>query len=371
MSLSSPSRRRVLLAGLSGVGAGLLGSPLWATTRGKRTKPLGVALVGLGDYASNRLAPGLALTKHCRLAGIVTGSPHKIPQWQARHRIPDRNVYSYDDLERIADNPDIDVVYVVTPTHLHAPLTLRAAAAGKHVWCEKPMAMHADEAQSMIAACARNKVRLSIGYRMQHEPNTRRIIALAGERPFGAMRTVRAEAGYNGYGDTDPAQRPWRLRAQFGGGAMYDMGVYPLNAARYTVGAEPLAVSATRSTDRPALFDEVDEHMQFKLEFPHEVVADCATSFGRTMNRLRAECERGWYELAPFQSYDGIRGRASDGRVFEATVRHQQALQMDEDALAILNGTPLRAPGEEGLRDMRVIDAIHRSAREGGKRIVL
>ncbi len=89
------------------------------------------------------------------------------------------------------------------------------------------------------------------------------------------------------------------------------------------------------------------------------------------MNRLRAECERGWYELAPFQSYQGIRGRASDGRVFEAKVRHQQALQMDEDALAILDGTPLRAPGEEGLRDMRVIDAIYRSAGEGGKRIVL
>ncbi|MCW0365220.1 Glucose--fructose oxidoreductase [Xanthomonas sacchari] len=371
MEPSSPNRRRLLLAGLSATAAGMLGASAWAATPARRRKPLGVALVGLGEYASSRLAPGLALTRHCRLAGIVTGSPQKIPQWQARYRIPDRNVYSYDELERIADNPDIDVVYVVTPTHLHAPLSIRAAAAGKHVWCEKPMALHAEQAQAMIEACARNKVRLSIGYRMQHEPNTRRLIALAGERPFGAMRSVRAEAGYAGYGDTDPAQRPWRLRAQYGGGAMYDMGVYPLNAARYTTGAEPLAVSARRSTDRPALFDEVDEHMHFTLEFPHGITASCAASFGRTMNLLRAECAKGWYELAPFQAYDGVRGRASDGRLFDARVHHQQALQMDEDALAILQGTPLRVPGEEGLRDIRIVDAIQRSAREDGARIVL
>ncbi|PPU94364.1 Gfo/Idh/MocA family protein [Xanthomonas albilineans] len=371
MMLCSPNRRLLLSSALSAAAAGTLVTPLWAAMRGKRRKPLGVALVGLGSYASERLAPGLALTRYCRLVGIVTGSPHKIPHWQAKYRIPDRNVYSYDDLERIANNPAIDVVYVVTPTSLHAPLTLRAAAAGKHVWCEKPMALHADQAQSMIDACARNKVRLSIGYRMQHEPNTRRVIALASERPFGAMRKVYAEAGYDGYRDTDPAQRPWRLRGQFGGGAMYDMGVYPLNAARYTVGTEPLAVSAIRSTERPALFDEVDEHMRFTLEFPHEVVVECATSFGRNMNRLRAECERGWYGLAPFQAYDGIHGQASDGRVFDAMVRHQQALQMDEDALAILTGGPLRAPGEEGLRDIRIVDAIYRSAGAGGQRIVL
>lgn len=369
MSLYSPNRRR-LLAALSGAGLAAIGSPLWAATRSAGKKPLGVALAGLGGYAGGRLAPGLALTRHCRLAGIITGSPEKIPQWQSRHRIPDRNVYSYDDMDRIADNPDIDVVYVVTPSHLHAPLTLRAAAAGKHVWCEKPMAMNAAEAQSMIDACARNKVRLSIGYRMQHEPNTRRIIALAKERPFGAIRKIRAEAGYDGYRDAS-GERPWRLRKQFGGGAMYDMGVYSLNGARYTAGAEPLAVSARQHTDRPALFDEVDEHTDFTLEFPGGVVAECATSFGRTMNLLRADCERGWYELSPFQSYDGIRGRASDGRLFDAAVRHQQALQMDEDALAILQGTPLRVPGEEGLRDMRVLDAIFQSAREGGKRIVL
>ncbi|MEE7561259.1 Gfo/Idh/MocA family oxidoreductase, partial [Xanthomonas sp. Kuri4-2] len=200
-----------------------------------------VALVGLGGYATDQLAPGLALTRHCRLAGIVTGTPSKVPLWQARHRIPDRNVYSYEHFDRIADNPDIDVVYIVTPPHLHMPLTVRAAAAGKHVWCEKPMALSARECQTMVEACRRNRVALAIGYRMQHEPNTRQVIGLAQQRPFGALRSVSAQAGYAGYGDTDPADRPWRLRARYGGGAMYDMGVYSLNAARYTVGAEPVA----------------------------------------------------------------------------------------------------------------------------------
>lgn len=375
MSFRYSSSRRRALASLGAL-ATVVAIPTWARSRSAVAtqgsgKVLNVALVGLGGYAGGRLAPGLQLTRHCRLVGIVTGTPAKIPQWQARYRIPDANVYSYDDFDRIADNPDIDVVYIVTPPHLHAPLTLRAAAAGKHVWCEKPMAMDAGEAHAMVETCRRNRVALAIGYRMQHEPNTRRLIAMADEKPFGAIRRVTAEAGYNGYQGTDPADRPWRLQARYGGGAMYDMGVYPLNAARYTVGTEPLAVSARRRVDRPVLFAGVDEHMDFNLEFPNGVRVDCATSFGRTMNALRVECASGWYGLSPFQSYSGIAGEASDGRRFDAVVEHQQALQMDEDALAIIEGRPLRVPGEEGWRDMRVVDAIFRSADQNGARIAL
>jgi len=333
---------------------------------------LGVALVGLGGYSSELLAPALQLTRHCRLTGIVTGSPEKIETWQQLYAIPDRNVYDYDGLHRIADNPDIDVIYVVTPNHLHKPLTLAGAAAGKHVWCEKPMAMDAAEGEAMIAACSSNKVRLAIGYRLRHEPNTRRLMAMASERPFGGIRRVEAAAGFNGYrnGDDDA----WRLDAARGGGAMYDMGVYALNAARYCTGLEPLAVSATQDTTRPELFRGVDETMRFTLEFPGDIVADCVTSFGEDLNRLHVDCERGWYGLEPFQTYEGIAGKASDGTVFNASLGptpHMQAAQMDDDALAIINGTPLRAPGEEGLHDLRVLDAIFASARGGGRRVVV
>lgn len=363
------SGRRRLLAGMGAAAAGLLlpgRSPA-----AEPAKRLGVTVVGLGSYAQGRIAPGLALTRHCRLAGIVTGTPAKIAPWQAQYGLPDRNIYTYDTFDRIADNPDIDVVYIITPPHLHLPLTLRAANAGKHVWCEKPMAMNAGECQQMIDACRRSKVTLAIGYRMQHEPNTRTIIGFARQRPFGRIQTVRAEAGYAGYDTGDLTPRNWRLARAFGGGPMYDMGTYPLNAARYTVGAEPVAVSAHRRVDRPEVFDQVEEHMDFVLEFPEGVRAQCATSFGRSMNTLRASCENGWYALSPFQSYSGVRGQASDGRRFDAMVRHQQALQMDDDALAILQGTPLRVPGEEGLRDLRVMDAIFRSAARDGQRITL
>ena len=369
--------RRQLLAAMAGAGIGA-SLPLRAESamdnNGKRTRrkdSVGVALVGLGGYATHQLAPGLQLAEHCHLAGIVTGSPHKIPAWQEKHGIPDRNVYSYDDFDRIADNPDIQAVYIVTPNDLHMPLTLRAANAGKHVWCEKPMAMDAAESQKMVDACRRNKVQLTIGYRLQHEPNTRRLMAMAREQPYGRILKIRADAGFNAYDDVDPAHKPWRLLPQHGGGAMYDMGVYSLNAARYTRGQEPVAVTARQEVRRPQLFDGVDETMRFTLEFADGGVAECATSFGEDMNTLRADCERGWYELSPFQTYDGLKGRTSDGQTFADAVPHQQAKQMNDDALAILRGTAPLVPGEEGVRDMRVVDAIYASARDGGRRIVL
>jgi glucose-fructose oxidoreductase len=332
-------------------------------------RPLGVALVGLGGYSTGQLAPGLQLTRHCKLAGVVSGTPAKIEDWQRRYRIPDRNCYSYDNFTSIADNRDIDVVYVVLPNHLHAKYSIAAAEAGKHVWCEKPMAMNAVEAQRMIDAARANKVQLTIGYRMQHEPNTRRIIGFADSHPYGAIRRVRAEAGFRGFDGGDASN--WRLDPARGGGAMYDMGVYSLNGARYAVGCEPIAVSAKQEIARPDIFRGVDETMRFTLEFPQGVVAECVTSFGESMNLLRVDAERGWYELSPFQSYSGIRGRTSDGKVLDAAVRHQQALQMDEDALAIIEGKPPRVPGEEGLADMRVVDAIFASARDNGRRITL
>lgn len=370
--------RRDLLSAMSGAG---IASVLPGCAPMESRKPetpgrkdsIGVALVGLGYYASELLAPALQLTKHCHLAGIVTGSPNKIPGWQQRHGIPDRNVYSYDDFDRIADNRDIDAVYIVTPNDLHKPLTLRGAAAGKHVWCEKPMAMNAIEAQAMVEACHRNKVQLTIGYRLQHEPVTRRLMAMALERPYGALLKLRADAGFHAYDDVDPAHKPWRLLAQHGGGAMFDMGVYALNAARYTSGREPVAVSARQEIHRPHLFQGVDETMRFTLEFADGLVAECATSFGDNMNLLRADCERGWYELSPFQTYDGLKGRTSDGIILAGTgsAPYQQARQMDDDALALLRGTVPLVPGEEGVRDMRVVDAVYASARAGGSRIFL
>lgn len=350
--------RRELLKALAALGIATSAAPLFANTSAK--KRVGVALVGLGYYSRDLLAPALQLTQHCYLAGIVTGSPEKIPVWQKQYGLLDYNIYNYNNMHELANNPDIDVVYVVTPTGTHKKFTEIAANAGKHVWCEKPMAMSAKECQSMIDVCKKNKVQLTIGYRMQHEPNTQRIIQFAKEKPYGKIQTITAEAGYNGTG----ASYSWRADPALGGGAMYDMGVYPLNAARYTAGEEPIAVSARMSSTTP-VYKDVDETTEFELEFASGAQAKCATSYARSMNKLRADCENGWYELNPFQSYSGVQGKTSKGIILPPSPANQQARQMDNDALAILNKSPVIVPGEEGMKDIVILEAIFKAAKTG------
>ena len=326
---------------------------------------LGVALVGLGYYSTDLLAPALQLTKYCSLAGIVTGSPAKAKRWQQQYNIPAKNTYDYNGFDSIANNPAIDVIYIVLPPSMHAEYVVKAANAGKHVWCEKPMAVTAAECKAMIDACNKNKVKLSIGYRMHHEPNTQRIIQFRKDKKYGDILKVKAAAGYY-----DSRTDHWKQKKAMGGGSMYDMGVYPLNATRYVTGEEPVAVTAQQSTNRPAIYSEVDETMQFKLEFPGGAIAECETSFGKNMNTLDTTCTRGSYKLEPFQSYSGINGVTSDGIKLNAGIPNQQAKQMDDDASAILNNKPVLVPGEEGWKDIVVVEAIYRSVKEGGRIVI-
>lgn len=355
--------RRKFISTSSGIIAGVA---LWPSIIiPQEKKNLGVALVGLGYYSTDLLAPALQLTKNCHLAGIVTGSPEKISPWQEKYNIPDGNVYNYENMHTIADNPAIDVIYIVLPTGMHAEYSIKAANAGKHVWCEKPMARTEKECQEMIDACTKNKVKLSIGYRMQHEPNTRTIIQYAKTKPYGEMQSLTAEAGY-----VDSRKDHWKMKKAMGGGAMYDMGVYPLNAARYSTQREPLAVTARHEISRPEIFSEVDETTYFDLEFPDDIIANGVTSLGKNMNLLHVDCAKGWYELQPFQSYSGIRGKTSDGKILDKSIPNQQAKQMDDDAAAIINNMPLIVPGEEGLQDIRIVEAIYKSA-ASGERVVI
>jgi glucose-fructose oxidoreductase len=350
-------------ASLGAAGATLLGSSFANILVQKKKDRLGIALVGLGYYSTDLLAPALQLTSKCYLAGIVTGTPSKAETWKKEHKLQDKDIYNYQSFDSIANNPDIDVVYVVLPPSMHAEYTIRAAKAGKHVWCEKPMAVTEAECKSMIDACNQNKVKLAIGYRMQHEPNTQKIIQFRKDRTYGNVMKVTAAAGY-----FDSRTDHWKQKKSLGGGCTLDMGVYPLNAARYSTGLEPIAVTAQASTTRPEIYKEVEETMKFDLEFPGGVTAVCETSLGKGMNDLNVTCSKGWYKLSPFQAYSGVNGAASDGTKLNAVIPNEQSKQMDDDAVAIMNSKPLIAPGEEGLRDIRVTDAIFKSASEN-KRI--
>jgi len=360
------TRRRFighLAAATAGVALSTTGFP--AVSGSTKKGRLGVALVGLGYYSTDLLAPALQLTSKCYLAGVVSGTPSKIEAWQKRYGLADANVYSYGNFDAVANNPAIDVVYIVLPPSMHAEYVIRAAKAGKHVWCEKPMAPSVRDCESMINACKENKVKLAIGYRMHHEPNTQKIIQFREQLKYGKVMKVTAEAGY-----FDPRTNHWKQKKAMGGGVMGDMGVYPLNAARYSTGLEPIAVTAKASTTRPEIYTEVEETMNFELEFAGGATAACVASYGRSLNMLHVNSQRGWYELSPFQAYTGIKGKTSDGLSLNAKIPNQQARQMDDDASAIMDDTPVLTPGEEGLKDTLVVEAIYRSATAGEQVII-
>jgi glucose-fructose oxidoreductase len=169
---------------------------LMACQHSPKKDKLGVALVGLGYYSTDLLAPGLQQTEHCYLAGIVTGTPSKAEAWKEKYNIQEKNIYNYENFDTIANNPDIDVIYIVLPPSMHMEYVVRAANAGKHVWCEKPMAMTVQECQTMIDACKKNKVSLSIGYRCHHEPNTLAYQKIVKEGQLGKVLQVDCAAGY-------------------------------------------------------------------------------------------------------------------------------------------------------------------------------
>ncbi len=357
-------KRRNFLKYSSAFSAGsLIASSAFASIIIPKVKDkLGVALVGLGYYSTDLLAPGLQVTEHCELKGIVSGSPDKIAKWQSQYNIPYNNIYNYNSFDSIANNPDIDVIYIVLPPSMHKEFVIRAAAAGKHVWCEKPMAMDAAECREMIDACNKNKVSLAIGYRMHHEPQTQLLMKWAIEKPYGKIKSLSAKAGYK-----ENRTDHWKQKKEMGGGVMRDMGVYPLNAVRYATGLEPISVMAKASTTRPEIYKNVEETMNFELEFPGRLIATCEASFGKGMNALDVKCKKGGYVVDPFQAYTGAVIKTTDGKKLDAKLKHQQAKQMDDDALSIMNKKPMLVPGEEGLKDMIVIDAIYKSVGSGKK----
>lgn len=328
-------------------------------------KKLGVALVGLGSYAGGQLAPALQVAKHCRLAGIVTGTPPKIPVWKQLYNIEDKNVYNYENFDSIKDNPDIDIIYVVLPNSMHADYVVRAAKAGKHVICEKPMAITVDDCDRMIKACNDAGKKLSIGYRLHFEPYNLEMVRLAKEKTFGNVVHMKSGFGFRS------ASGIWRLKKEFsGGGPLMDVGVYCIQGFCYVSGMEPIAVTAKEGvkTD-PVKFSEVEESLTWQFEFPNGLKADGQTSYSESMNFIRAEAEQGWFELNPAFHYSGQAGATSNGKMDFPHI-NQQAAQMDDFALAIKNNRPTPVPGEMGRRDVRLLQAIYESMRTG-KRVEL
>ena len=233
--------------------------------------------------------PALQHTQNCYLAGIVTGTPAKATDWAKKFNIPQKNIYNYENFDEIAHNTDIDIVYVVLPVFLHKEFTIRAAKAGKHVICEKPMALNAADCQEMITTCKKYNRLLSIGYRLHFEPHTLEVMRLGQQKILGDITKIDTGNGFTYNGDPNA----WRLKkAMAGGGGLMDMGIYSIQGTRYTLGQEPIAVKATQEKKRPELFKEVDETVFWELEFPGGFKTTGKSSYNNDWSYIKVEAEK-------------------------------------------------------------------------------
>lgn len=322
------------------------------------------AVVGLGVLALEEIMPAFAHARLSRPTALVSGHPDKARRVAAAYGIDPKRIYGYDTFDRLRDDGEVDIVYVVLPNSMHAEYTIRAHRAGKHVLCEKPMAANPAECREMIAAARAAGKKLMVAYRLRYEPFNRAVIKMCREKAVGELRTFEASNC-----QVTPAPNI-RLSRGLAGGPVQDVGVYCLNAARYVTGEEPVEVTAQEH--RPAnipRFREVPASVAFQLRFPSGVLAHCDCSFDAAESRrFRVTGTDGFLDLDPAFGYRGLRLTVGKGAGREqpalAGVNHFAA-EMDHFSDCVLNGKDPLTPGEEGLADMTVIAAIEEAARTG------
>ncbi len=333
---------------------------------------LGLAVVGLGNYALGQILPRLARTRHVRLAAVVSGNREKARTVAAAYGLPERAVYGYDTFDRLRDDPTVGAVYVILPVALHAEYTVRAARAGKHVLCEKPMAVTSADCRQMIDACRAADRRLMIGYRVHWEPHNLEAARLV---RAGEIGTVRQIVGQHG-GPIDPTtpHGEWRVqRALAGGGSLWDIGIYSLNGARWFAGEEPVEVRATLRRPPGATVKgrtaEVELGVDWSARFPGGAVATCTSAYDHEANRIQLLGDTGAVELSPATAYTGIelrvRSRAGERTPQVGSSEQQFTGMLDEFALAVREHRAPRTPGEMGLQDVRLMELIYEAARTG------
>lgn len=328
-------------------------------------KKLGYAVVGLGSLAINQILPAFAKCEKSRVTALVSGSPEKARKLAERYGVDQKSIYNYQNYDTIRDNPNVDIIYIVLPNSMHAEYTVRGAGAGKHVLCEKPMANTPKDCEQMIEACRKANRKLMIAYRLRYEPYNMNLIKMVREKEVGNLKIVSAEAGFS---IGDPNQ--WRLKREMaGGGSLMDIGIYALNAARYITGEEPVEVNAMEyTTPGDPRFKEVEETINFQLRFPSGVLANCVSSYGAGINRWRATTDKGYLELDPALSYSGLKMRVRQGnRISDVDLPQVDhfAAEMEHFSDCAMNNREPTTPGEEGLKDLKVMMAIYEAAKTG------
>jgi predicted dehydrogenase len=329
-------------------------------------KRIGFAVVGLGRIAEQAILPAFRHSGRAQLVAVVSGDERKARRLAAKFGASD--YYTYDDYVLCLNHPRVQAVFIATNNGSHADFTIRAAAVGKHVLCEKPMANTVEECQQMIEACRAGSVRLMIAYRKYFEPSSVALKKLVTSGRLGRLKII--HSAFTIFLPPDRKVPAWRFNRKLaGGGSLVDVGVYCVNTVRWLTRKEPMEATAYAWTLDPAGFSEVDENVAFQLKFPGGLVLQASSSFGAAQaSFLHVHGEKGWAALDPAYSYDEERrlfGKIG-GRWFEKKFRvvDEFALELDAFAEAIRRGRDPEPDGNEGLRDIAVMQAIYRSARE-------
>lgn len=337
--------------------------------RRKREDSVGIAIIGLGGYALNQIMPRIEQAERMHISALVSGNPAKLAQVGDAYGVPPDARYSYADFDKIAADGRTQAVYIILPTAFHADFTIRAFTAGKHVLCEKPMALSSAECEAMIAASRRANRKLMIAYRCHFEPYNVEAMRLMREKAVGAIRLIRTDQSYRA-GPTTPAQN-WRFnRALAGGGPLEDYGLYGLQSALYLSGEMPESISATTFQPKgDPRFTEIFAHVASQLTFPSGAVAQLATSYDSAgANFAQVRGTDGTLIMDPATGYAGQKMRIEGRNARDLTPgdpNTQFAGQLNHFANAIRDNTPIVTGGEMGLRDTRLIEAIYASARTG------
>ncbi len=332
-------------------------------------KKIGYCIVGLGRISMGQFMPGVKISKDSKVVALVSGHRDKAERIADEYNVPHNAIYNYQNYDSIHDNPAIDAVYIALPNGMHAEYTIRAAKAGKHVLCEKPMANSVKECEQMIAACKQADRKLMVAYRCQYEPTNLKAIELLRQGYAGKLQIMSSSNGFN----IHPGE--WRLNKKMaGGGPLVDVGIYSIQAMRYLTGEEPTFVDASWSVvDDDGRFNEVEENVVWTFRFPSGVLAHCATSYGTNFigGSARAIGSEGMLKLNPAFGYQGLRltgkaqGKSPIEVAFDNPSPHQFATEADYFSDCILQNKEPKTNGEEGLRDERIITAIYKSCADG------
>jgi predicted dehydrogenase len=331
-------------------------------------KKIGYCVIGLGRIADHHMR-GIAQGSTSKVTALVSGHRDKAEKIAAQYGVPKESIYSYEEMDRIRENKDIDAVIVCLPNSMHAEYTIRSAKAGKHVLCEKPMAVSVVESEQMISACKAANVKLMIAYRLHYEPLTLKTIKLIRDGAIGKVEAIDSANGFN------IAPNEWRsTHALAGGGPLMDVGIYSLNATRYLTGEDPVAFTAVAATpDHDGRFQGVEENLAWTMKFPSGAVASCTTTYGASMpGYYKVFGSKGWLEMDEF-GYQGLHLTANyradrnspPTKVDEKNPEldpKQFVRQADHFSRCIQENRTPDTPGEEGLKDLQHIQAIYKAA---------